>query len=184
MMANGIKRTILLFFLAVAIEIGGTSAQSSLTCINRPSPCFRKKVRCPKECPVAKPSNPKAKGCFLDCNSPKCETVCRGMTTCLTVSHHSSFLCQPLPKLELEPIQWKLVAMESSCLFIPSSSSSSSFIVHLEILLESTVHIFLSKLQVEKPTATDSDLAAMILASLVVMAVCSTSMGGKMSTSV
>ncbi|XP_008775444.2 uncharacterized protein LOC103695806 [Phoenix dactylifera] len=78
MKENGIKYTALMFFFAVAIEIGGISAQSSLTCRNRPSPCFRKQVGCPKECPVAKPSDPKAKGCFLDCNSPKCETVCRG----------------------------------------------------------------------------------------------------------
>ncbi|KAG1347152.1 hypothetical protein COCNU_06G009810 [Cocos nucifera] len=77
-MKANIKCTILLFFFAVAIEIGGTSAQSSLTCRNRPSPCFRKQVRCPNECPVAKPSDPKAEGCFPDCNSPKCETVCRG----------------------------------------------------------------------------------------------------------
>jgi len=68
---------LLLLFVAVVIEIKGISAQNSLTCKNRWSPCYRRVIRCPKQCPVPKPSHPNAKGCFLDCNSPKCEAVCR-----------------------------------------------------------------------------------------------------------
>lgn len=74
------KGIVILVVLLVAAteEIKGIAAQYSLTCANRRSPCYRRVIRCPSECPVPKPSNPNAKGCFLDCNSPKCEAVCRG----------------------------------------------------------------------------------------------------------
>ncbi|KAF5943741.1 hypothetical protein HYC85_017818 [Camellia sinensis] len=32
---------------------------------------------CPVECPKVQPAEADAKGCFLDCHSPKCEAVCR-----------------------------------------------------------------------------------------------------------
>ncbi|XP_052202531.1 uncharacterized protein LOC127808161 [Diospyros lotus] len=51
-----------------------------VTCYNRYSKCFLKKVKCPAECPTTKPAKhakPNAKCCFLDCNSKKCEAVCR-----------------------------------------------------------------------------------------------------------
>ncbi|KAK6932498.1 Root cap [Dillenia turbinata] len=51
--------------------------QETVTCKTRHSRCFLKKIKCPKECPKVKPSDPKAKACFLDCYSPKCEAVCR-----------------------------------------------------------------------------------------------------------
>lgn len=50
-----------------------------VTCYNRRSKCFLKYVTCPVECPKVQPKDGKAKGCFLDCYSPKCEAVCRGM---------------------------------------------------------------------------------------------------------
>ncbi|KAG0483880.1 hypothetical protein HPP92_011964 [Vanilla planifolia] len=66
--------------LVVLMEITAISARGTLTCLNRPSPCFLKKVRCPAQCPDPKPVNPKSKGCFLDCNSPKCRRPsCNGI---------------------------------------------------------------------------------------------------------
>ncbi|KAF6163207.1 hypothetical protein GIB67_025071 [Kingdonia uniflora] len=46
------------------------------TCKNK-GKCFLKTIPCPYECPKVKPSDSKAKGCFLDCYSPTCEAVCR-----------------------------------------------------------------------------------------------------------
>ncbi|XP_068645399.1 uncharacterized protein [Aristolochia californica] len=46
-------------------------------CDNRSSKCFGKDIKCPKQCPEFKPADPTAKACFVDCNSPKCEAVCR-----------------------------------------------------------------------------------------------------------
>ncbi|XP_058185484.1 uncharacterized protein LOC131302716 [Rhododendron vialii] len=34
---------------------------------------------CPRQCPDIKPSNPKQKGCSVDCSSQKCEAVCKGL---------------------------------------------------------------------------------------------------------
>ncbi|KAJ6792774.1 Uncharacterized protein M6B38_237305 [Iris pallida] len=78
---GAVDRAVLLLLLAAAVavqQLGGASAQSKLACTSRRSPCYRRVIRCPPECPFAKPSNPKAKACSLDCNSPKCEAVCRG----------------------------------------------------------------------------------------------------------
>ncbi|KAJ1381670.1 Root cap [Sesbania bispinosa] len=41
------------------------------------SPCFLKKIPCPAECPSKSPTNPKAKVCYLDCNSPVCKSQCK-----------------------------------------------------------------------------------------------------------
>ncbi|OMO80414.1 Root cap [Corchorus capsularis] len=49
----------------------------SQTCFSRSSRCFLKKLHCPAQCPSTKPSDPKAKACYFDCNSPTCEAVCR-----------------------------------------------------------------------------------------------------------
>uniref|UniRef100_A0A1D1XS48 Phosphoheptose isomerase n=1 Tax=Anthurium amnicola TaxID=1678845 RepID=A0A1D1XS48_9ARAE len=70
---------LLLLIIAMAADERGSSvsAQSTVSCPNPWSRCFRKKVKCPRECPFPKPSNPSAKGCFLDCNSRTCEAVCK-----------------------------------------------------------------------------------------------------------
>ncbi|MQL83715.1 hypothetical protein Taro_016212 [Colocasia esculenta] len=74
---GGYGGVLLLLVLAIAAEMGSVSSQSTLTCLNRRSSCFRKKIRCPSQCPYQKPSDPTAKACFLDCYSPKCEVVCK-----------------------------------------------------------------------------------------------------------
>lgn len=47
------------------------------TCTSRKSPCFLRKLPCPAQCPSKSPSNPKAKVCYLDCDSPVCKTQCK-----------------------------------------------------------------------------------------------------------
>ncbi|KAG9442017.1 hypothetical protein H6P81_017871 [Aristolochia fimbriata] len=46
-------------------------------CDNAGRKCFGKDIKCPVQCPEFKPADPTAKACFVDCNSPKCEAVCR-----------------------------------------------------------------------------------------------------------
>ncbi|KAK3433180.1 hypothetical protein EUGRSUZ_D00697 [Eucalyptus grandis] len=65
-------------------EAGTTSSASlakvkreRVTCNSRRSRCFMRYVTCPVECPQVKPKDPKAKACYLDCYTPKCEAVCR-----------------------------------------------------------------------------------------------------------
>ncbi|KAL5730093.1 hypothetical protein ACHQM5_002961 [Ranunculus cassubicifolius] len=55
------------------------SAESAdkLTCRNRHQKCFLKTMKCPAQCPQVKTKTPGMKGCFVDCNSPTCEAVCR-----------------------------------------------------------------------------------------------------------
>ncbi|CAN6457705.1 unnamed protein product [Victoria cruziana] len=68
------------FLLLVAAELGSASYYTGpehITCWNKSCRCFLRTIRCPPECPLTKPSDPKAKSCHLDCNSPKCEAVCR-----------------------------------------------------------------------------------------------------------
>ncbi|OWM88679.1 uncharacterized protein LOC116212821 [Punica granatum] len=48
-----------------------------VACPYQRSPCFRKKMSCPDECPTNAPTNPKAKVCYVNCNSPICKPECR-----------------------------------------------------------------------------------------------------------
>ncbi|KAH7675832.1 Root cap protein [Dioscorea alata] len=68
---------LLLSMVIMAIETGVVRGQSTVTCTKLPSPCSRRVFKCPAECPLTRPSNPYAKACFLDCNSPVCQPVCR-----------------------------------------------------------------------------------------------------------
>ncbi|KAI4333716.1 hypothetical protein L6164_018489 [Bauhinia variegata] len=47
------------------------------TCTIHKSPCFLKKIPCPAECPSATPTDPKAKVCYVDCESPICQAECK-----------------------------------------------------------------------------------------------------------
>ncbi|XP_077251435.1 late embryogenesis abundant (LEA) protein-like protein [Tasmannia lanceolata] len=67
----------LLFFASVVVQILAASPRQLFTCPNRKDRCFLRPIRCPMQCPTVKPVDPKSKGCFVDCNSPKCEAVCR-----------------------------------------------------------------------------------------------------------
>ena len=56
-----------------------TKKTETKTCTTRRSPCFLKKIQCPPECPSSSPSpsNPKAKICYIDCESPICKAQCK-----------------------------------------------------------------------------------------------------------
>ncbi|KAL5730089.1 hypothetical protein ACHQM5_002958 [Ranunculus cassubicifolius] len=46
-------------------------------CKSKNQKCWLKTLKCPAECPKVKPTTPGEKGCYVDCNSPTCEAVCR-----------------------------------------------------------------------------------------------------------
>ncbi|KAL4186047.1 hypothetical protein AMTRI_Chr09g12280 [Amborella trichopoda] len=56
---------------------GKTFESQVFTCNDNKTSCFGKTIVCPSQCPEMKPADPKAKACFIDCNSPKCEAICR-----------------------------------------------------------------------------------------------------------
>ncbi|CAA7403408.1 unnamed protein product [Spirodela intermedia] len=56
---------------------GKTFPPESTLCIDPSKSCFGQSIKCPDQCPMARPADPKAKACFIDCNSPKCEATCR-----------------------------------------------------------------------------------------------------------
>ncbi|XP_059664531.1 uncharacterized protein LOC132310368 [Cornus florida] len=63
----------LLFFVSGVVQINGETR----ACTSPNSPCRRKAITCPSECPESKPSDPKAKACYVNCNSPICKAECR-----------------------------------------------------------------------------------------------------------
>ncbi|KAJ0045293.1 hypothetical protein Pint_04452 [Pistacia integerrima] len=68
---------LIILLIAVSVAVGINAAPQSLTCSTRKSPCFLKKITCPYECPKTTPSDPKAKVCYINCNSPICKAECR-----------------------------------------------------------------------------------------------------------
>ncbi|KAJ0103367.1 hypothetical protein Patl1_04563 [Pistacia atlantica] len=68
---------LIILLIAVSVAVGINAAPQSLTCSARKSPCFLKKITCPYECPTTTPSDPKAKVCYINCNSPICKAECR-----------------------------------------------------------------------------------------------------------
>ncbi|CAA0811649.1 Late embryogenesis abundant (LEA) protein-related [Striga hermonthica] len=47
------------------------------TCTRLASPCFLRRISCPRQCPSTTPTDPKAKACYVDCNSPMCTAQCK-----------------------------------------------------------------------------------------------------------
>ncbi|KAL1815366.1 hypothetical protein ACET3Z_017940 [Daucus carota] len=73
------KCTILAIVLSIlygAVQIHAQAPQRS-TCFSRRSACFLRRIRCPEECPTFRPSNPKAKACYINCDSPICQAECK-----------------------------------------------------------------------------------------------------------
>ncbi|KAH8492342.1 hypothetical protein H0E87_021779 [Populus deltoides] len=56
---------------------GSVEFPESVYCNQFNSKCFGQIISCPSQCPTFKPYDPKNKGCFADCNSKKCEAICR-----------------------------------------------------------------------------------------------------------
>uniref|UniRef100_A0A2N9J8C8 Late embryogenesis abundant protein LEA-2 subgroup domain-containing protein n=1 Tax=Fagus sylvatica TaxID=28930 RepID=A0A2N9J8C8_FAGSY len=66
---------ILLLFVSSATAI--SSNKETKTCYNRKSKCFLKKITCPAECPTSSSKDPKAKVCYVNCDSPICKAACK-----------------------------------------------------------------------------------------------------------
>ncbi|KAG2677917.1 hypothetical protein I3760_12G118700 [Carya illinoinensis] len=64
---------ILLLFLFGAVRIHAEIK----TCTSKSSPCRFKKMICPAQCPSSSPKDPKAKVCYINCNSPVCKAECK-----------------------------------------------------------------------------------------------------------
>lgn len=97
MKLSGIRSLVIVLLLCPSL--GETKTQGkkvmkpqAVTCYNRGSKCFSKKIQCPIECPNVKPFEVKVlKGaCFVDCYSPKCEAVWRSKW--FSIFHLRSFL--------------------------------------------------------------------------------------------
>ncbi|KAL3639878.1 hypothetical protein CASFOL_014846 [Castilleja foliolosa] len=71
---------ILLLIITVTYCTSFISAQirpERVTCTNKKSRCFLKRITCPIECPLRRPKDPNARACFIPCNSPFCRAECR-----------------------------------------------------------------------------------------------------------
>ncbi|XP_040987004.1 uncharacterized protein LOC121234929 [Juglans microcarpa x Juglans regia] len=64
---------ILLLFISGAVHIDAETK----TCTSKGSPCRFIKMPCPSQCPTSSPTNPKAKVCYVNCNSPVCQAECK-----------------------------------------------------------------------------------------------------------
>ncbi|KAL8046509.1 hypothetical protein ABFX02_08G182300 [Erythranthe guttata] len=58
-------------------QISAQKLQDKVTCPSRKSRCFLRSISCPKQCPFTTPKDPKAKSCYINCNSPICKAECR-----------------------------------------------------------------------------------------------------------
>ncbi|XP_054813849.1 uncharacterized protein LOC129314430 [Prosopis cineraria] len=68
---------VVLIILVAALCVMQINAADTRTCTNRRSPCFLRRIKCPEECPSASPSDPNAKVCYIDCDSPICKAQCK-----------------------------------------------------------------------------------------------------------
>ncbi|PON68461.1 Root cap [Trema orientale] len=67
----------LLLSVSCLVQIQAANKPDIKFCYSQSSPCFKKKIPCPYECPSAYPTDPKAKVCYVNCNSPICKAECR-----------------------------------------------------------------------------------------------------------
>lgn len=75
----GNKKTliIVLLFVSAAVLAQSKGTSDIKVCYGRKSPCFLKQIPCPKECPLASPTDKNAKICYLNCDSPICKAECK-----------------------------------------------------------------------------------------------------------
>ncbi|XP_065878504.1 uncharacterized protein [Euphorbia lathyris] len=66
-----------LFLLLVAFVAGIIQANAASYYCSPTSRCGDKYFECPTECPSLSSENPKAKVCYVDCNSPQCYSQCK-----------------------------------------------------------------------------------------------------------
>ncbi|KAA8523844.1 hypothetical protein F0562_010267 [Nyssa sinensis] len=74
-LSNNCILIILLIFVCGATQIH--AQRQHVTCRNRRSPCFLKPLICPDECPTRTSKHPKAKVCYVNCDSPICKADCK-----------------------------------------------------------------------------------------------------------
>ncbi|XP_071698922.1 uncharacterized protein [Rutidosis leptorrhynchoides] len=70
------NKCLLVLMLVLAFGIAQIFGDT-VTCYDRKSKCFLKRIQCPKECPKTTPTDPKYKACYLDCASPICKAQCK-----------------------------------------------------------------------------------------------------------
>ncbi|KAL1567112.1 hypothetical protein AAHA92_02628 [Salvia divinorum] len=75
-MKISISKCVFIILLIHASQIGA-EYEETVVCTSKKSPCFLKRISCPKQCPTRKPKDPKAKACFINCDSPICKAECR-----------------------------------------------------------------------------------------------------------
>lgn len=85
--SSGGAAFVVVFLLALAVEMGTVSAfyKGNYNFCPIGTPCRGRLIRCPAECPFFVPWHPHGKYCFINCNSPKCEAVCKGK--CIRYTH-------------------------------------------------------------------------------------------------
>ncbi|KAI8524300.1 hypothetical protein RHMOL_Rhmol13G0139900 [Rhododendron molle] len=66
-----------LIVLLLFVSAGAAQKAEYTTCVNHGSPCLYEKLLCPWECPSPYPSDPQAKVCYVNCDSPLCQTECK-----------------------------------------------------------------------------------------------------------
>jgi hypothetical protein len=69
--------TLIIVLVFAAGVIYQAKAYTSVYCINPASRCYGKTVECPYECPTSYSEDPKAKICYIDCDSPICTAHCK-----------------------------------------------------------------------------------------------------------
>ncbi|XP_047306964.1 uncharacterized protein LOC124910373 [Impatiens glandulifera] len=73
---KGLMVTILIMIM-ISILLMDEARAAKVTCKSKSSKCYYKQVQCPSECPTPYPSDPHAKVCFINCNSPICKAECK-----------------------------------------------------------------------------------------------------------
>ncbi|KAH7514160.1 hypothetical protein FEM48_Zijuj11G0059200 [Ziziphus jujuba var. spinosa] len=66
-----------LFVSGMVMQIEAAAAKYDTVSCYKKGPCFLKKIRCPTECPFTSPTDPQAKICSVNCDSPICKAECR-----------------------------------------------------------------------------------------------------------
>ncbi|XVF70374.1 hypothetical protein PTKIN_Ptkin11bG0156800 [Pterospermum kingtungense] len=74
---NNFSLILLLFLISSLVQIHGKNVAERKTCFSRRSRCFLRTMTCPAQCPSSKPSDPKAKVCYINCDSPICKAECK-----------------------------------------------------------------------------------------------------------
>ncbi|KAL8171966.1 hypothetical protein V2J09_023770 [Rumex salicifolius] len=77
MKVSNISCCLLIFLLASCLSLIEAHTSEVRTCTSHRSRCFLRRITCPKQCPNSNPKDPKAKVCYIDCNSPICKAECR-----------------------------------------------------------------------------------------------------------